>query len=82
VGASWVTCAPLWRVVAMAEPLRYRKGQRVVWQRRGDKPRRGVLTEDCAEWHSFATMRFDREREERSVWVGDVMPLGAVESEV
>lgn len=59
----------------MSEPIRWVKGTRVRWQKQGQRARVGVLTVDCAEWHSFATVKLDRDREECSVWAGDIQPV-------
>jgi hypothetical protein len=57
----------------MAEPLRWANGTRVLFQRRKDaRARQGVLVEDCAQWHHFATVLLDGEKEPFSVWTGDV----------
>lgn len=59
----------------MSEPIRWAKGTRVCWQKQGQRARSGVLTEDCAEWHSFATVKLDRDPGESSVWAGDIQPI-------
>lgn len=55
----------------MAEPVRFAKGTRVTIRIRGKRAFRAVLSCDCLEWHSFATVKPLR-GPECSVWAGDV----------
>lgn len=57
---------------SMTVGIRYRLGTSVRWQKQGKRAVLGRLVEDCAEWHSFATVLFDGDREPCSVWVGDI----------
>jgi hypothetical protein len=56
----------------VTEGMRYLRGTRVRWQKQGKRALLGRLVDDCAEWHSFATVLFDGDREPCSVWVGDI----------